>query len=484
MKVGFASADVTPAIGKEVPGGFAKSYSQSIHDPLFATAAVFDDGVTRVALVGLDNLSVKRSVVQAARALIEQRTGIPGANVMVGCSHTHNGGPGFGSVPGEFLGAFDPELCEDMARNQATAADVEYLHELSAQIATAVILADQRKVPAKLAVGRGAEATVAFNRRFKMRDGTQMTHPGKGNPDIVGPAGPADPEVGVLSAWAEAGDERGGRSEFLGCVVNFTCHGTVFGGGVSADWIHYMRETVKGATDPAAQVVFINGACGDITQVDNLSLQESEFGEKWSRRIGTKVGAEALKVIADAEPGEMGPVAATQKVFMVPKREVSEERFQAALAYVKSDAPNDPERWYARDEVLVHEELKWEPEATCEVQAIQIGPAAYVANSGEYFCQFGLNIKSRSNFPYTWVVELANGCIGYVPTPEAMGPHGGGYEPRLAMTSKLVPEAGQMIEDASVELLQSLTPGVEPPRPQVPQAGTPWGMGSSTAAKV
>ena len=100
MEVGFASADVTPAIGKEVPGGFAKSYSQSIHDPLFATAAVFDYGTTRVALVGLDNLSVKRSVVQAARALIEQGTGIPGANVMVGCSHTHNGGPGFGAVPG------------------------------------------------------------------------------------------------------------------------------------------------------------------------------------------------------------------------------------------------------------------------------------------------------------------------------------------------------------------------------------------------
>ncbi|MGD9519966.1 MAG: hypothetical protein AB7W28_10695, partial [Armatimonadota bacterium] len=117
-------------------------------------------------------------------------------------------------------------------------------------------------------------------------------------------------------------------------------------------------------------------------------------------------------------------------------------------------------------------------------QAKQVGPAANVSNPAEYFCQFGLNIKARSNFPYTWVVELANGCIGYVPTPEAMGPHGGGYEPRLALSSKLVPEAGQIIENASVELLHSLRPGEEPPRPRVSSAGRPWGMGASRTSTV
>jgi hypothetical protein len=52
------------------------------------------------------------------------------------------------------------------------------------------------------------------------------------------------------------------------------------------------------------------------------------------------------------------------------------------------------------------------------------------------------------------------------------------------MSSKLVPEAGRMIEDASVELLASLTPGEEPPRPTVDQPGGPWGMGSSKASTV
>jgi hypothetical protein len=245
-----------------------------------------------------------------------------------------------------------------------------------------------------------------------------------------------------------------------------------------------MRETITRALNPEAHVVFLNGACGDVTQVDNLSLQESEFGEKWSRRVGQKVGAEVLKVLAEAEPADLAPVAARQHRFGIRTREVSEARFQEALAFVKSDVPHGHEWWYARDVVLLHEQNQWEPEVTCEVQAIQIGPAAFVANPAEYFCQFGLNIKRRSGFPYTWVVELANGCIGYVATSEAMGPQGGGYEPRLALSSKLVPEAGQMIEDASVELLASLSPGPEPPRPTVPQAGRPWDMGSAKAATV
>ena len=466
MLVGFARADVTPAVGKEVPGSLRKSYSTTIHDPLWASAMVVDDGERRVALVGLDSLSMKRSVVEAARAVIEEKTGIPGGHVMVGASHTHNGGPSAGALPGEFARAFDPELCEQLAQGHATAPDPDYLRELSAQIATAVIVADQRKQEALLWAGRGHEDAVAHNRRFKMRDGTQTTHPGKGNPDIVEIAGPIDPEVGVLGAWTPGG-------ELLGAVVNYTLHGTVFGGGISSDWPYWMREVITDALNPDAVVVFLNGACGDVTQVNNLSLQEREFGEKWARRVGHRVGAEAIRVLADAEPGETPPVAAAQKLLRVKTREVSEERFEQALEMVRAQAPQGGDWVFARDAVLLHEYNKWEPEVTCEVQAVQVGPAAYVSNPAEYFCEYGLRIKQRSNFPYTWVVELANGCIGYVPTPEALGPQGGGYEPRLAMSSKLVPEAGAMIEEASVELLSGLTPGAAPPRPTVPQAANP-----------
>jgi hypothetical protein len=174
------------------------------------------------------------------------------------------------------------------------------------------------------------------------------------------------------------------------------------------------------------------------------------------------------------------PLASAQQVLTFQTRKVSEERFQAALAAWNADAPEGWDKWWAREEILLHEKLKVEPEPTGEVQAIEVGPAVFVSNPAEYFCQFGLNIKARSPFPFTWVVELANGSIGYVPTPEAMGPQGGGYEPRLCCSSCLVPEAGQQIEDASVALAASLTPSAAPEPPQIQGVGARWQASASS----
>jgi hypothetical protein len=55
-------------------------------------------------------------------------------------------------------------------------------------------------------------------------------------------------------------------------------------------------------------------------------------------------------------------------------------------------------------------------------------------------------------------VALANGCHGYVPTPEAFG--GGGYETWLCRSSKLEPRAGDKLllatRDAMAAMRQRL----------------------------
>ncbi len=131
-----------------------------------------------------------------------------------------------------------------------------------------------------------------------MRDGRTVTHPGQGNPDIVEPAGPTDPEVGVLGAWDE-------KKKFLGCVVNFSCHATTSPGGISANYIYYLEKVIQGYYGKDAVVVFLNGASGDVTQVDNRSPYKYPDGERWAQRVGGKVGAEALKVLLTMEPGTL-----------------------------------------------------------------------------------------------------------------------------------------------------------------------------------
>src|SRR5262249_21150069 len=126
-------------------------------------------------------------------------------------------------------------------------------------------------------------------RRLRMKNGQTWSHPGAGNPDIVDYAGPIDPQVGVVAAW----DLNG---ELLGCIVNFACHATTSPGGISANWIYYMEEVIQGGLHSHAPVVFLQGACGDITQVNNLDPYQRPGSVEWAQQVGGRVGAEALKV--------------------------------------------------------------------------------------------------------------------------------------------------------------------------------------------
>ncbi len=268
---GFAEQDISPAIGMEQPGGYGKAFHQAFHDPCKARAVVFDDGKTRVAVVGIDALFIRRRTVQAVRIGIQKRCGIEPGSILISASHTHSGGPLGYYLPGEFDAA--SPLVRSLVYDRTVCANPEYLAKVEHAIVEAVCAADAGRTAARGGLGFGHEAKVAFNRRFHMKDGFAMTHPGQGNPAIIEPAGPTDPQVGVLGVWNPEG-------QFLGCIVNFACHATTGPGGISADYIHYLEKTIRGIMGDQAVVVFLPGAAGDITQVNNRSpYQIKQFGE-------------------------------------------------------------------------------------------------------------------------------------------------------------------------------------------------------------
>jgi hypothetical protein len=475
FKAGFAERDISPEIGMEAPGGYGKAYHRTFHDPCKARAVVFDDGKTRVALVGIDALAIRGRTVQAVRKAIHQKCGIQPESILIGASHTHSGGPTELFLPGELDGA--SALVKSLAYEQSTCADPRYLAFIEREIVEAVCAANAERVVVNCGVGFGTEDKVAFNRRFRMRQGLTFTHPGQGNPDIIEPAGPTDPQVGVVGCWSA-------DNKFLGCIVNFACHATTGPGGISADYIYYIEKTIRGLMGTQAVVVFLAGASGDVTQVDNRSpYQIKQFGENAARFVGGRVGAEALKVILEMEQrtGSLCPLAASSRVLMIKRRPPSREHVAHALEIVKKDRKTvDEAKWlFAKETVVLQARIAKEPVAEVLVQAVQVGPAVFLACPAEYFCQFGLDLKARSKFPFTFPASLANEDVGYVPTEEALGPGGGGYETRLTSYTNLEPTAGRRMADALIELSRGMTPGPVPRAPALPPfRGQPWSYGN------
>jgi neutral ceramidase len=474
FKAGFAERDISPAIGMEQPGGYGKAYHRSFHDPCKVRAAVFDDGATRVAVVGIDALFIRHATVAAVRSAIESRSGIPAGSILISASHTHSGGPTGYYLPGE-LDAAEP-LVRKLVSDNTVVANPVYLEKVQAAIVDAVLAADAARVEAKGSVGLGHEDSVAFNRRFRMKNGLTFTHPGQGNPEIVAPAGPTDPQVGVLGVWDAQGN-------FLGCVVNFACHGTTGPGGISADYVYYIERTIRGVMGEKAVVVFLPGCAGDVTQVDNRNpYQIRQFGEVSSRFVGGRVGAEAVKALLAIEQsaGPLGPLAARLRILPIPRRRPAPEHLSRAREIVVKDPKTvDATEWtFAKELVVLGARIAKEPIAPVEVQAVQVGPAVFLANPSEYFCQFGLDLEKGSQFPFTFPVSLANDCVGYVPTEEALAPGGGGYETRLTSYSNLVPKAGRLIADSLLDLAAGLRPGAIPKAPPLPKfQGKAWSYG-------
>lgn len=434
LKAGFGTVDITPDVGANIPGGFLPNPNKGVRDPLYAVACVVTDGTTPVALVGIDELFVTKRTVAQARERIEKNTRIPGASVLIAASHTHSGGP--------------------IASCLGSESDPAYEAKVANGIAQAVEEAWGSLRKCEVGIGLGKEDTISFNRRFLMKDGREATHPGKPgtkfHDQIVRPAGPIDPDVGVLAVRTLNSPKAPDPAAMMGVVVNFACHCTVVGGNqISADYVGHLRKSLKAVYGDAVQVVFLNGACGDLTQVDNNSTAR-EFGVEHAAMMGSKLAAEAVRTInrmSWLKTLSTSTATETVPVRIRPEPDAAAESPTFGLGSGHNEV-------YEAERKLVAAERAATPEIPCEVQGLRIGPLGIATNGSEYFVEYSLRMKQASPHRYTWFVELANEYIGYVPTAQAFV--GGGYEPRTARSSKLAPDGGQKLLEGGLRALNKV----------------------------
>ena len=154
------------------------------------------------------------------------------------------------------------------------------------------------------------------------------------------------------------------------------------------------------------------------------------------------MGAEALRVWELLDGGGIGPLGVASRVVHVPVRNLpTVAEAQAAL-----DAKPNPGGTGAvvEREILSLARRYGHLETTeCELWAMGLGDQwGLVGLPGEILDEIGLQIKQRSLFEHTAVVELALEAPGYFPTDAAR--REGGYEPMWS-------PAGEGAEGALVE---------------------------------
>jgi neutral ceramidase len=425
MLAGFGIADLTPPLGTALAGHFRARAARGIHDPLLAVAVAWESGGEQVAVCSCDLLCLTAEVTNRARELVYQQVGLPAERVMFAATHTHSG----------------PEL-----RSERGEVDQGYVELVGEKLATAVVLAVRDLRPATLLLTRGREERLSFNRRYHMRDGTVRTNPGVGNPDIVRPAGPIDPEVLGLWVWREG--------EPAGVVINFACHLDLLGAGnelVSAEVPGYLRQTLAGALARPCPVVYLNGTCGDINHIDVRGPARGGFAH--AELMGRVLAGELLRSLTDGTEMEEAPLAVQIAQVAVQGRVWPPE----TVAWARQTAENAALPADSWDRIRARRILSalaaGQASRRAEVQALRIGALGLVGLPGEIFCALGLEVKAGAPCPATMVAELANDNLGYVPTPQAF--EEGGYEVEAALWE---PGLGPQLVATSLALLRELFP--------------------------
>ncbi len=197
FRAGAATSNISPPLGVSINGGMRDRLADGIHDELHARCLVLDDGRSRLAFVTCDSCMVPLEVVQSAKNLIREHTGIEADHVLISATHTH-------SAP-----ASSPVFQSDAVPG--------YGRFLATRIADGVRRAVNNLEPARIGWGVGSEPDQVFNRRWRMKPGTVPTNPfgsdadqvkmnpPAGSPDLIEPAGPTDPDVSVVYVQASGG---------------------------------------------------------------------------------------------------------------------------------------------------------------------------------------------------------------------------------------------------------------------------------------
>ena len=447
LMAGAATSNITPELGGEVVGGFSPYPCTHIHDELHARCLVLDDGKTKLALVVCDLLGLHRSVSLKARELIEKETGIPAANVLISGTHTHSavnalGGP----VRGYFS---DLEL-------------TDYQKFVARRIADGVRRAINLLRPAEIAFGTVDVPEHVHIRRWFLKEGSMppnpfgkidkvKMNPGAGNPALVEPAGEPDPRVSIIALR-----EQGGRLISVYSAYSLHYVGGVTGADISADYYGVYCEALKklqadGAEYPPFVAMMANGTSGDANNINFRTPQPRKQPYEQMRYVAEDVATKVNGALAKLTWQNNAPLAARYRELDVKWRKVPDELItwaketEAKAPRIQGGKADLPLAYAGRVQRLA----KASPETKTPVQILRIGDVCVGTTPTETFAETGVEFRKRNPFAKSFMVELANGYYGYMPTPRHF--ELGGYE-TWPGTCNLESQASVKMMDALLEM--------------------------------
>ncbi len=402
IKVGLGESIITPPIGTPMRGYVRSDVSKGVHDELYARALVIEGAdSTAVALISIAVANVSVKYMDAIREGINKQTGIPVDNIVISCTHTHSG---------PFIEKSDSSY-QKLFINHSIQSAVD---------------AWNKRIPGRIGFGSTEVLELAKNDR-KMEYGGLT----------------ADPEAAIVKV-------ENAKGKLIGVAFNYGCHPSTLDKHnflFTEDWPYYSIKGIKEAVGQNVWVAYYQSAQGDakVGYTAELSAIGADMNGirtfEYAEYKGNMMVDAVVKTLPRIQTSGNPVIKAANGYYNYPLRDsypVSAGKAQkqlaeakAKLAEMENKANTIGKRVLDRYKVevflagLTANCAKWvedhphpEPLKHVRHQAIRIGDAVFVTVPCEVFTEIGLKIKQQSPIEKTFVLGLAAGHSGYIPTAE------------------------------------------------------------------
>ena len=238
-------------------------------------------------------------------------------------------------------------------------------------------------------------------------------------------------------------------------IVNYSLHVDVTSGNkISSDFPGIMAETLKKIYGEELVTLYVQGACGNINHC--AYLQNNPYpgtGEWKSEQIGRAFAGKAMNIAEKALPSKSSVIETVTEIIDVPKYQKNDILVQKMYREISAKKPEEL-TFFEIDFLKLYDKFSDEGSDKREIMTMRIGDAVFCSAPGELFVEWGFEIKKWSPFNYTFIAEVCNDSVGYIPTFEAI--QRGGYEATPIISVKATAAFGMMIADANFRNIQKL----------------------------
>ena len=472
VKIGWSETDITPDKKASLIGQFAERISEYVEKPITATALAIEADDDQMVLVSVDVNGVSYNVVEAVRnELSENPYGLDPMKIIYAAVHTHTAPtfprPNSTAKLGMFMSYRSllerelPAYKKYVERvNEKNSNDIvtpeEYFDFLVKQLAKVTVDAwnNRKEGSYSNAFGRAA---VGMCRRAVYNDGSAKMWGDTHTAFFEELEGGSDTGLELLYMFDE-------DKKLTGVVANIACPAQCVQhrSFISPDYWGEVKVLLRQYFGENIYVLGLCSIAGDQCPVDLIRWVEPEsdlndpniirnnppkrkadpsmFDISGMKKTGRRIAREIIDLYEDGLDESQNEAIFEHRVTMMqlPVRRVTPQNITEAKEYIHRYINGKNSDIFDYNDVgnlmgplgeLMRAEIQEKMDVLdTEAHIIRLGNIVIATNPLEPFIKYGNQIKARSKAEQTFLVQLANGIEGYVPTEKAeQGGHYSGF---------------------------------------------------------